>query len=359
MKKEINKKGELTSTMIVTIVLVIVGFGILLIIYSQISFTGQVDRAVCHESVILRATLPSVIEGVIPLKCKTQKNCVTSGLIGGKCEKDFGEKPKGVNKVKVDEVKDIEKLIAQEVVGCWSMMGEGKLSLFSGGLAKTYGVGKVYPTCVICSRIAFDEDLKLKEGKLEDINVLKYMAEYKAPNQEISYYEYLAGEGGKISFGDTLTVQEASENNNEELVVGDSGKTVGVEEFNEENSNAGGSEELAVLFMQISSPTHTGVIRNTLMTAAGVGVGGKILLPKVVTTRITAAATSWWTVAVAVVGGVYQQYSVAKNRAFTATKCGSVSSGEDEARDGCSVVRTVNYNLKEIGEYCSVIESIS
>jgi cystathionine beta-lyase len=37
--------------------------------------------------------------------------------------------------------------------------------------------------------------------------------------------------------------------------------------------------------------------------------------------------------------------------------CGDVSVGKD-ARDGCSVVRTVNYNVKDLSQYCSIIESI-
>ena len=60
----------------------------------------------------------------------------------------------------------------------------------------------------------------------------------------------------------------------------------------------------------------------------------------------------------ALIAGIAQQGSVAYNRDVTAGYCGDVSSGGEE-RDGCSVVRTVNYNKEEIGSYCSVIESIS
>jgi len=51
-----------------------------------------------------------------------------------------------------------------------------------------------------------------------------------------------------------------------------------------------------------------------------------------------------------------QMGSVAINQYITAGYCGDVSYG-DNAREGCSVVRLVDYNITEIKKYCAVIES--
>jgi len=48
---------------------------------------------------------------------------------------------------------------------------------------------------------------------------------------------------------------------------------------------------------------------------------------------------------------------VTYNRAVTASYCDDITIGSD-ARSGCSVIRTTDYNVGDILEYCSVIESI-
>jgi len=64
-----GKKAALSAKMIVTIILLVAGFIILLFFMLRFVWTERVDKEVCHESVILRATLPSIIEKYIPLKC--------------------------------------------------------------------------------------------------------------------------------------------------------------------------------------------------------------------------------------------------------------------------------------------------
>ena len=350
-----NKKGSMTAKQLVTIILLIAGFAILFLVFSQINWTGEIDREVCHQSVILRATMPTVGQALVPLKCRTSKICVTSGLIGGKCEDEFTN-TKGITKAKVTEVKQVEKLISQEIVGCWSMMGEGKVSLFSQYWAETFGVGGVYPTCVICSRIAFDKELDLD---LEEMNVLKYMREHKIPNGNVSYYEYLTKEGGKISVGDLLVVKDIVEEETEEgkkLIAGEDLKEITPGVLLE-----GDKEELAILFMQISAPSHKDSFLNLGQAALGIGIaGGYFAGPSAVISGIKAVGLKGGLIAlgVAIIGVGAQQISVAKSRGVTAGYCGDISVGQ-EARNGCSVVRTVNYNKEDIKRYCSVIDSIS
>src|SRR5437870_2209441 len=87
-----NKKGEMTTTQIITFIILIVGFAIIIFVLWQIGFSGRIDRDTCHTSVVFRATLPSIggAQEYVPLKCQTQKYCITSGLIGGNCEEDYG-----------------------------------------------------------------------------------------------------------------------------------------------------------------------------------------------------------------------------------------------------------------------------
>jgi len=191
-----NKKGEMTSTMLVSIILLVVGFGIILFIYSQLAFEGQVDREICHESVILRGTLPDTLglKDAAPLKCKTSKICVRGKKIFGKGECEEFTNADSVINNNVNDLTQIEKLISQEIVGCWRMMGEGKISLFSESAAE-YGFGDVYPSCVICSRIAFDKESLAEKGiDIEERNVLNYMLTHKIPNGEKSYYGYSSDE---------------------------------------------------------------------------------------------------------------------------------------------------------------------
>ena len=69
----IKMKGEITTSQLVTIVLFILGFAILLFALYELIWKGDLDKQVCHQSVILRATMPDIAKGYVPLKCKTEK----------------------------------------------------------------------------------------------------------------------------------------------------------------------------------------------------------------------------------------------------------------------------------------------
>jgi len=407
-----NKRG-LTVKTIVTILLLLVGFAIILFLYYQISWTGRVNKEVCHESVIFRATLP-VFGGAqeyVPLKCKTDRECITTGFIGGKCEEDFG-KTTGITKVKVSSANDVNKAVAESIVDCWSMMGEGKVSLFSQWLAQQYGFGDVYPTCVICSRIAFDKEKLEKAGiDLTKIDVMDYMQRYKISGKDETYYDYLTGGGlAKLSVGDLVgSLSDEEKKSSDSLLEEKNVEKIGEKDVSLENSVDYGSatsdaeinklnqeyaqttnkefadDEIAVLFMQISAPTHGGVFKNSLTAvlsvlglsfaykpgafvtnlarapAGGITIGSKFykggqFLPKSLSTlRVTLFAKIIAATAIAV--GIAQQGNVAYNRAVTAGYCGDVSVG-GASGDGCSVVRTINYNVEDINQYCSIIESI-
>ncbi|MFA7708307.1 MAG: hypothetical protein WCX73_05140, partial [Candidatus Pacearchaeota archaeon] len=339
----------------ITIILLVVGFAIAFYFLVMFDWTGNIDQEVCHQSVIYRATLPSIAgaKEYVPLKCKTDKICITSGIIGGDC--DEFENLDGVAKAKVNSVKEIEKIIAGEIVDCWTMMGEGKVLVFDQWLAREYGVGDVGSSCVVCNRIAFDKEGLANAGiDLSEMDVMEYMQTHAVPDKDVSYYAYLSGGGGMISIKDNLELPDIKENEKNEIIEGDK-ISIDLEDFSEENPL--GTEELSIVFMQITAPKHFDTFRNAAVTLFGSYGVSFIVSPKLATKSTLALLKSPWTWAMVAIMGAYQQGSVSYNRAVTSGYCGDVSAG-DEARDGCSVVRTINYNAEDISQYCSIIESI-
>ncbi len=350
MKKKIIQKKALVMQTVVALIVLILGFAILLFAFYQLNWTGNVDKKVCSQSVVYRATLPSFANSkeLVPLKCKTGKICITSG--NGKC-KEF-ENTKGVTTVKAKDVEDVEQTVAKEILSCWEMMGEGKLSLFSNGfMTDTYGFGTITSSCVICSRIAFDKEGLKKSGiDLNKMSVYDYMISHKVPNKDVSYYVYMSGKDGRMSIKDVRGIVQIDDVG----VLNDKENIEKVEVNIEESSGIAPGEELSVMFMQVSAPKYKNVFMNSLGTLFGTAALGRFAIaPKF--TKIV--MKSPWTYAVLAIAGVYQYSSVSRNQALTAGYCGDVSIGEDST-SGCSVVRTVNYGAEDLSQYCSKVESI-
>ena len=208
MKKLIkNKNGEMTSSQLVTIILLIVGFAILIFVFASVGWTEEIDREVCHTSVILRATLPDTfnLKDLTPLKCQTAKFCITDKTFGkGECE-EFKAKEKfetiRVSKDKTEE--EINRFIARELASCWAMMGEGKVQIFTRETTTE-------KRCSICSRIAFDKSLK------EDLNgevkgLGNYLLTREVPNQDISYWKFLTEGVSSENYNENLDLFSTDE----------------------------------------------------------------------------------------------------------------------------------------------------
>jgi len=372
-EKKANKKAELTSKYLVYIILLVLGFLIVLFLYWQISWTGNVNKEVCHQSVIIRGTLPSFggAKEYTPLKCKTEKICITAGLIGGKCEDSFGEK-ESVTKVKVKDIEQIEKFLAQNIIDCWSMMGEGKVLVNTDWITQEYGLGDISSSCVICSRIAFDEQglekAEITEEQLVNIDVLNYMATHYISGKEITYLDYIGqSHGAKISIKQPSKEEIIGEisKTTEELNDGSEGnKQEDVEKVLKDNILSTGENknakagELAILFMQIRAPGHAEVLKNTGLALAGSAGASFALAPATTIKAIVALAEAWFiTLPVAAIFIAGQQINVEYNKYVSAGYCGDIMIG-NEAKEGCSVVRTLDYNEEDISKYCTFIESI-
>ncbi len=189
IKENKKKKGEMTSQTIIGIVLLIIGFGIILFIYLLLGWTETVDRETCHQSVIFRGSLTDKLDfkQVVPLKCKTRKVCI-SDKTKGECKDDLGD---NYNTIKIDSSLDkiqnqVKMAFAREMADCWSMMGQGKIQVFT---RKVEGIDAAPTQCVICSKISFDDSVKGKINKINDMG--NYLFNHQAPNTEVSYCEFL------------------------------------------------------------------------------------------------------------------------------------------------------------------------
>lgn len=348
-----NKRG-LAVSVIIVIIIVVIGFAILLFFYSQVAWTGNIDRTVCHQSVIYRATLPGFANAkeLIPLKCRTEKICLSSNFFG-KC-KEF-EGAKGITTIKVSDVKDIERVLAQEILSCWKTMGEGQLSLFSGGiLLDNYGIGDLQSSCVICSRISFDDE-SLQKSKInkDKINVLNYMITHKVPNEDISYYNKILG-NSELSINENDRIKNFNDVLNKPVL-------------SEENifvPSKSDSNDLTVLFMQVTSPRWQDIVASDLallgIGAVGTKTTGSFIPKSIFGSKLAGKATKFAriaTIAAIITGVSFQTKNYWDNKGITASYCGDVKIGDD-AQQGCSVVRTMNYNVNDIAQFCGKIESI-
>jgi len=160
-----NKKGELTTKKLVTMIILILSFSILLFFMFKLNFGQVTDDQVCHNSVVLKGKT----EGFIgKLDCKTQYLCISGG---GDC---LGSS----KKIKVDpgNKDEILKVLADEMADCWWLFGEGELE-YAPGISGFH--------CPICNSVKFsgiDQEITydhlysyLEENDLSEYDSRSYM----------------------------------------------------------------------------------------------------------------------------------------------------------------------------------------
>lgn len=244
-------RGEITSTMLVTIILLIAGFTVLLLVFFQIGFETNIDDIVCHESVILRGTsleLSKDIATVTPLKCKTSNVCVSDKFLGkGECENKFtsGFETVRIDKNKIDN--QIKMTLGREMIDCWDMMGRGKLQIFA---REILAFDKVQ--CVICSRVSFDDSVKNITNEVSGMS--DYLIRFSPPGNEKTYMQILTN-------SDIENEVQIQRNKNEEVTQKDF--------LNLE-------EDKAIVFVQATKGRLGGLIGGVVGGGAGVLVGAKV-----------------------------------------------------------------------------------
>ncbi len=243
----INKKAEISTSMIIGIIIVVITFAIMSIVYYQLTTSINLDREACTTSAMFRGTLPSEKFGslagaqdLISLKCKTKKICVTTNkLAKGECEQDFGSlegkySTYRISKEKSKADQQIKTLLAREMADCWNMLGRGNFAIFGREMTTQTNIGAI---AVICSRIQFDKTIiGNEEGQLniqEISGFNRYLLSHKVPNYEISYWDFLRnsydGETMQILSGQMVKGENAESNAstflNEKLRIDDT-KTI-------------------------------------------------------------------------------------------------------------------------------------
>ena len=337
-----NKGGQLTSFQIIGFILVIASFAILLLVVYPLFSGSDGSDEVCKLSVLTRATVPEATQGYIPLKCQTDKICLSDGTGDGKCGDYFAEGE--ADKIKLDKNSDsaarkVEEVFANEMYDCWSMMGQGRLSLFNGGVLEYYNLdspNKV--SCVICSRIVvehgkIDEVLK-HDGNGVDVN--SYLEKTKVPGSGLTYLQTFTDEHFK-------SYPSAAKIDDEDKIV----------EF-----GAGESNEMAIVFSQIKVPDYSTAF-GKLLSAGAVGIGGSFAVGGLSTLKIFANPIALAIIIPAAAGvTIISMSNVYAGRATAAGYCGKVTTTltEKGASNGCSSVSIVPYNVRAINDMCGILE---
>lgn len=373
----INKKGELTSQQVILLVLVIASFLIALFFFYSIVSDNYSEDELCKLSVLGRASTSSSIKGNIPLKCTTEKICLTSAS-GGECEQFAGEEK--VMRVDLPNndpqaVADIiEKVYAESLYSCWKMMGEGRLDLFGSSELYTsflptsvsdtlnfFKGEKVHPTCVICNRIAIDEDFIYEDKKNKEKGGLKGYFIQSSSKVDIKDYIEKNSPGGSLSYLQLFTDKQVPKYPSE--LIDKFGKREVMGEV-----MGGVIDEVGIVFIQIinrGDPSKERPWSDRLSEVGGNAalVGGLIVVGAFVVNPVGAVISLFGILKTAVVVGgssaILSAFQDSGQQAISAGYCGKLNSPKQvgEGIYGCSFVRPFDYdNISEINQVCKNLE---
>jgi hypothetical protein len=331
-----QKRGELTSTQIITLVIAIIGFVVVLIVVLSLNLKGQSEEEVCRISILERATLPVAGQASVPLKCTTKKICLS--INGEECSQLIGES--NVQNIRVsnkatEAARQIEQTTAQAMYDCWSMSGKGRYSLFQGSdsnmftnlVAGQFSVNEAKAKCIFCSRIALSSQLQSKTDIIKDVNVNRYLKETPVPGSSLTYLQFFTDRQINSYPGNFSAEFSSSSEKN--------------------------TTQVAIVFSQMIT-SDTAPIDEAVRagTNTGIAIGGALLTPAGRVLKVIGAKE---TVALSVVAmlatGTVAYFQTSQNQALTATYCGKFAS--QNGLTGCSVVSPMDYNdVATINELC-------
>ena len=328
-----DKKGELTSSQIVMIVLAIAGFAFVVLFITGIFELHQetTEKELCKLSILERATIPLVGDRTVPLRCSPEKVCITSKK-NGKCSQFIGEEnirtvKLNLNK-KEESIKIIERESANAMYDCWDMSGKGRLDIFD---SKFTDFEEVKPMCLICSRIAVAEDVD--KDIMNGVDLANYISREKVPGSTLTYLQTFTDGGVRGYAGADRTEKET---------------------FSVESSN-----QLAMIFMQIKTEkSATDAFGDTALLGAGILIGGGVLTTSGrFITKLALGASATWTaiIAAAAIGGAatFAAVQTGKNRDVSAMYCGEFETNNEKARAGCSIVKQMKWDANLINNLCT------
>ena len=176
--KSQNRRGEISTATLITIIVVIASFVIILVLYFRADLSGLTDEQVCYNSVVARSS-SAITANVIPLNCKTSYICITKD---GTCE--IMTSP---TIIEVENPDDVDNALAEKMANCWSIFGAGKLNY----------VGEDFSSnlyCSNCYQVGFDNSLDMfSNNEIEKRELYRYLASKNVSGTDTTYLEYLIG----------------------------------------------------------------------------------------------------------------------------------------------------------------------
>jgi len=167
------KKAELTTQQIVILIVLITSFAIVLFLLFRLNLGETSNKEICHNSVVLKGQ-SALKSGA--LDCKTNYVCISAG---GECTDITAD-----SVVEVDLNKDeILETIAEEMVDCWWMFGEGKVDYLDKFAYSGYH-------CAMCSIIKFDDKIQEKFEEITYQELYDFLNKNKKSNTQ-TYLNYL------------------------------------------------------------------------------------------------------------------------------------------------------------------------
>lgn len=332
----------MTAQTIITWVLIVLGLALLILVGIGIydAYKHGSPDEVCRLSILERATIPSATQNLVPLKCYTNKICLS---LGDDCTEQFlGEKD--VEKIELpankpeEAAKKIEEISANAQYDCWSITGKGRLDLSSGVsesltdlITPDFLRGKVKPACMICSRIAISPDLKNNKNILEQVDIANYLKNEKVPSSSLTYLQTFTDKQIKAYPPDfTNKLNEGSPKTTDHMAY--------------VFAQIWATETGPAMDEAIKAGTNSGIAIGTATLGTAIilaPIGGLALLPAGAVTTLVSAVTS---------GGL-AYYRTGKNFDIVSTYCGQLTTTNKDAKNGvygCSFVMPVDYNDKAL-----------
>ncbi len=200
-----DKKGELTTQQIVFIIILVMSFAIILFFILRLNLQEVGKKEVCHNSVALfqSTKVGGKIDLLGKLNCQINYLCLSSN---SKCE-DFSPD----KSVKVTSKEELFRALADEMVDCWWMFGEGKIDYL--------GNTDFSSQCAICSIVKFDSSTS--EISSDKINAEDFYAFLKneKKSESLTYLQYLYGVDDLSKFKSTYYKNEFIDLNEKYVVL--------------------------------------------------------------------------------------------------------------------------------------------
>ena len=250
-----NKRGELTTTQIVTLIVLIASFVIILFLLFRLNLGGTTDVQLCHNSIVQRGS--AVTANIVPLNCKTHYICISAN---NECEDSRMPNPDDVVTVKSED--EMYHALAEEMADCWWMYGEGKVDY----LGEADVQEELY--CSVCSSVIFDKSV-LAELGVTNLNQDTFNLYLTSNNisQGKTYAEYFYNQ--EIPEGTSITIINPDTNQPYSPFSFDLGKA-----FYIVTARSGKGT-----LLEITVTAVVGAIAVVAITLAIVGTGGTILIP--------------------------------------------------------------------------------